>query len=58
MSERVLREFRCPLCGEDRMDLLNWTDDDAEEAECQMCGTVYAPIPREDNPPPSEENQI
>jgi transcription elongation factor Elf1 len=37
---KVERAFRCPQCGERRVDQLVWIED-GEAVECQRCGTVY-----------------
>lgn len=34
-------DFPCPHCGESRVDLLVWLDD--EFVECASCGQTYRP---------------
>lgn len=31
----------CPECGENRVDWLEWLDE--ERVECTVCGTIYQP---------------
>lgn len=38
-DELVEREFKCPDCGERRIDALEWQDDDS--VRCDSCGRVY-----------------
>ncbi len=40
-DERVEPGFACPHCGERRMDLLVWIEDD--KVECQTCRHRYDP---------------
>ncbi len=40
-EERVEPGFACPHCGECRMDMLVWVEDD--RIECQTCGRHYDP---------------
>ena len=40
-DERVEAGFACPHCGERRMDMLVWVEDD--RVECQNCGRGYDP---------------
>lgn len=39
--EQVEPGFACPHCGERRMDMLVWIEDD--RVECQTCGHHYDP---------------
>ena len=40
-DECVEQGFACPHCGERRMDLLVWVEDDC--VECETCGHHYDP---------------
>lgn len=44
--EIVAKEFACPKCGENDMDLLIWDDD--EHIKCTTCGESYD-LPRNVN---------
>jgi hypothetical protein len=47
--DRVPTGCKCPDCGEDDVDLLEWVDEEC--VCCASCGSVYAPADRGDNPP-------
>jgi transcription elongation factor Elf1 len=40
-EELVSEIFKCPVCGERRLDCLNWVDD--EVLECSTCRVRYRP---------------
>lgn len=42
MIDRVNYGQECPTCGEDRIDGLQW-DDDEVTAHCLKCGITYTP---------------
>jgi len=41
--ERVLKQFRCPACQEQRQDYLV-SDPDTGDVTCQNCGAIYDPL--------------
>ena len=49
----VNRGDRCPVCGERRMDLLVWHDDDGH-VHCASCGATYNPTSEPIEPSPPE----
>jgi rubredoxin len=46
--------FKCPVCGERRMDWLAWVDD--ETLECSVCHARYRPTDEPKEPSPFSEN--
>jgi hypothetical protein len=47
-------EYKCPICGERRMDWLVWVDDDM--LECANCRVRYRPTDETEDRGPFSEN--
>lgn len=41
VEDLVEEEWKCPFCGERRVDYLVWQGEDGEIIRCEICGTLY-----------------